>query len=196
MKIFNFIDNTLLSGSAEAVFCLKPETSLSKKNVPFFIPGFSNDIRFNPTAIIKINKLGKGIKQKFAHSYFNQYSIGINFFAYDLLIDSVKKGLPWDKAVCFDSCVGIGDFLPVVSDFSSQYPVFSIKINDKTITEYSFEGFQASFNKAIEIVSEYFTLKIGDYIIIEKAGFDQSVQIGDRITTFMTGDFFLEFKIK
>jgi acylpyruvate hydrolase len=196
MKIFNFVDHSLLPGSSEAVFCLKPETSLSKKNMPFFIPIFSNDIRFNPTVIVKINKLGKGIQEKFAHKYFNQYSIGINFFANDLLMDIVKKGHPWDKAVCFDNCIGVGGFIPVVSDVSFQYPEFIIQLNDKKITAFSFKDFQVLFHKAIEIVSGYFTLKIGDYIIIERTGFDQSVQIGDHITADMSGENFLRFKIK
>jgi acylpyruvate hydrolase len=77
------------------VFFLKPDSAILRNNNPFFIPGFSNEIHYEVEIVIKISRLGKGIQQKFAHRYFNEVGIGIDFTARDIQRDCKEKGLPW-----------------------------------------------------------------------------------------------------
>ncbi|MCQ2370361.1 MAG: fumarylacetoacetate hydrolase family protein, partial [Paludibacteraceae bacterium] len=45
---------------------LKPETSLHKDNKPVYIPDFTERLECEVEVIVRINRLGKGIAEKFA----------------------------------------------------------------------------------------------------------------------------------
>lgn len=52
----------------EPVVFMKPDSSLLKKNKPFFLPDFSTDIHYEMEVVVKISKLGKSISPKFARA--------------------------------------------------------------------------------------------------------------------------------
>ncbi len=200
MKIFNLVKTTnckdLSNKENNFSFFLKPETSLLKKNTPFFLPDFSKDFRCNIGVIIRLNKLGKHIKEKFAHTYYQEYALCINILAHDLLMEKIGKGLPWDKAVSFDGSTAISNFIPYNKDLSL-FPIdFKLNINNKTYILFNSFEMHLSFNKAIEEISEYYTLKIGDYIIIEVADCNVSLSIDDIVCGFISDEKIIEFKIK
>ena len=84
------------------VIFLKPDTSIILKNQPFFIPDFSSEINYEVEIILKICKLGKHIENKYAHKYFNQIGLGIDFTARDTQNELKSNGLPWEKAKAFE----------------------------------------------------------------------------------------------
>lgn len=94
----------------EPVLFLKPETSLLNARLPFFIPSWSNDIHYEAELVLRICKPGKNIEAQFAHRYFDQITVGIDFTARDLQSKLKEKGLPWEKAKAFDNAAAVGQF--------------------------------------------------------------------------------------
>ena len=80
--------------TSEPLFFLKPDTAIQPKGHPFFIPDFSNDIHYEVELVIRINKTGKYIEEKFAHTYYSQIGLGIDFTARDIQDKCKSKGLP------------------------------------------------------------------------------------------------------
>lgn len=95
----------------EPVFFMKPDSALLKDNKPFFLPDFSKEIHHEIELVIKISKLGKNIEAKFAHRYYAEIGLGIDFTARDVQRTLIEKGLPWEKAKAFDSSAVLGKFL-------------------------------------------------------------------------------------
>ncbi len=68
----------------EPVLFLKPDTSLLRLPEPFFIPDFSDDVHYEAEVVVRIDRIGKNIEPRFAHKYYKQFSLGIDFTARDL----------------------------------------------------------------------------------------------------------------
>src|SRR5690606_24231879 len=95
----------------DPVIFLKPDTSILLKKQPFFIPDFSNNVHYEVEILVKINRIGKHIDKKFAHKYYDEIGLGIDFTARDLQNQLKEKGLPWEKAKAFDGAAVIGDWI-------------------------------------------------------------------------------------
>src|SRR5690554_5945728 len=80
------------------VFFLKPDSALLPPKNPFYYPEFTQDLHYECEIVVKINKLGKNISKKFAHTYYDEIGLGIDFTARDLQQKCKEKGLPWEIA--------------------------------------------------------------------------------------------------
>ncbi len=198
MKIFNFIkySNPDFSSDTDLHFLLKPETSLLKNSKIFFLPEFSTDIRCRLGIIIRICKLGKYVNKKFAHTYYKEFGCCINLIAQDILEKSIKAGLPWDKAVSFDSSTILGSFLPINDNNSLSKIECKLTVNNEIKTHHNLDQLNLIFDNTIELVSKYCTLKIGDYIIVELDHEPISFKINDRISGFIFNEKKIDFIIK
>ena len=148
----------------DPVVFLKPDTAILLKKQPFFIPDFSNDVHHEVEILVKINKVGKHIDKKFAHKYYNEIGLGIDFTARDLQSKLKEKGLPWEKAKAFDGAAVIGSWLPVNKIQNVDAIEFSLKKNDEIVQKGNTSHMLWKIHELIEYVSKYFTLKIGDII--------------------------------
>ena len=147
----------------EPVIFLKPDTAVLKES-PFIIPEFSQDIHHELEIIVKINKVGKYIDTKFAHKYYDEISVGIDFTARDLQQKLKNKGLPWEKSKAFDGSAVIGDFMSK-KVFSSQESLnFELRKNNTTVQKGNSNHMLWKIDEIISYVSQYFTLKTGDII--------------------------------
>ncbi|APY07630.1 2-hydroxyhepta-2,4-diene-1,7-dioate isomerase [Winogradskyella sp. J14-2] len=148
----------------DPVVFLKPDTSILLKKQPFFIPDFSDEVHHEVEVLVKIKKVGKYIDKKFAHKYYDEIGLGIDFTARDLQAQLKAKGLPWEKAKAFDGAAVIGKWLPK-SNFKNVDNInFSLKKNDEVVQSGNTELMLWKIDELIEYVSKYFTLKIGDII--------------------------------
>ena len=145
------------------VVFLKPDSAILAKKMPFFIPPFSNDIHYEVEVLIKINKVGKHIDEKFAHKYYNEIGLGIDFTARDIQAKCKEKGLPWEKAKAFDGSAVIGNFYPKV-DFDLENLKFQLLKNDKLVQDGNTNAMLWKIDELISYVSQFFTLKKGDII--------------------------------
>ena len=148
----------------DPVIFLKPDTAILLKNQPFFIPDFSDNIHYEVEIIIKINKVGKYIDKKFAHKYYDEIGLGIDFTARDLQNQLKDKGLPWEKCKAFDGSAVIGNWLPKTQFKDINNITFSLLKNDEVVQNGNTANMLWKIDEIIEYVSKYFTLKIGDII--------------------------------
>jgi 2-keto-4-pentenoate hydratase/2-oxohepta-3-ene-1,7-dioic acid hydratase in catechol pathway len=149
---------------AEPVIFMKPDSAVLLKQHPFVIPEFSEEIHHEIEIIVKINKVGKYIEPKFAHKYYDEISVGIDFTARDLQAKLKEKGLPWEKAKAFDGSAVIGDFLPKTDFISMENLSFELTNNAKTVQKGNTSHMLWKIDELISYVSQFFTLKIGDII--------------------------------
>ena len=148
----------------DPVVFLKPDTAILLKKQPFFIPEFSNNVHHEVEVLIKINRVGKYIDKKFAHKYYSEIGLGIDFTARDLQAQLKAKGLPWEKAKAFDGAAVIGSWLPKENFKDLNNLDFSLKKNDDVVQKGNTSLMLWKIDEIIEYVSKYFTLKIGDVI--------------------------------
>ena len=178
------------------VFFMKPESAIIRSNKPFFYPDFSNNIHYETEIVIKIDRLGKHISEKFAQRYYKEIGIGIDFTARDLQAKAKEKGLPWEIAKAFDGSAPLSEFLPV-SDFKDVNNInFSLKINDKIVQEGNTKDMIFSFNKIISYVSQFVTLKIGDLIFTGTPAGVGQVFINDRLEAYIEDQKMMDFLVK
>lgn len=180
----------------EPMFFMKPETSIIRNNKPFFYPDFSKDVHYEAEIVLRINKLGKNIEERFAHRYFDEIGIGIDFTARDLQQKCKEKGKPWEMAKAFDGAAPISEFVP-----KSNYPDlnnlhFSLDLNNKTVQNGTTKDLIFNFDILIAYISKFVTLKIGDLIFTGTPAGVGSVQIGDRLVAKIEGETFMDFKVK
>lgn len=178
------------------VFFMKPDTALLQKNNPFFYPNFSKDVHFETELVLKICRNGKHIEEKFAHKYYDEIGIGIDFTARDIQADCKAKGLPWEIAKAFDQSAPLGKFLPV-SHFKDLNNInFSLKINGETRQRGNSSNMIFSFDQIIAYVSKYISLKTGDYIFTGTPEGVGATVINDHFEAFIENRKLLEFNVK
>tara|TARA_B100000963_G_scaffold102138_1_gene88359 strand:- start:24 stop:632 length:609 start_codon:yes stop_codon:yes gene_type:complete len=182
------------SSQKEIIFFLKPETAIPIKGQPFFIPDFSNNIEHEVEIILKINKVGKFIQEKFAEKYFEEISVGIDFTARDLQNNLKKKGLPWEAAKSFDGSAVVGTFIKK-NQFDINNLNFSLKKNGIIVQDGNSKSMINNFNKIISYISNFITLKKGDLIFTGTPSGVSVVKENDILEGFLENIKLLETKI-
>ena len=195
----NFLDHIKelnnKKNSSPVVF-LKPETSIIKKNQPFFIPDFSHEIHHEVELIVKINRLGKSILPKFSHKYYDEISLGIDFTARDLQNDLKLNGLPWEKSKSFDGSALIGKWINK-NKFSGVNDLnFHLMKNDKIVQKGNSSEMIWNIDELISEISKFFTLKIGDVIFTGTPKGVGKVNVNDHLSGYLEGEELFNVKIK
>lgn len=180
----------------EPVIFMKPDSAVLLKQHPFVIPEFSEDIHHEIEIIIKISKVGKHIQTKFAHKYYDEISVGIDFTARDLQQKLKDKGLPWEKAKAFDGSAVIGDFLPKTAFNSLESINFELTNNGKTVQIGNSDHMLWKIDEIIAYVSQFFTLKIGDIIFTGTPEGVAVVKPEDVLEGFLEGKKLFSIHIK
>ncbi len=178
------------------VIFLKPDTAILLKKQPFFIPDFSNEVHHEVEILVKIKKVGKHIDRKFAHKYYDEIGLGIDFTARDLQAELKSKGLPWEKAKSFDGAAVVGNFLPKTTFTSVNDINFSLKKNEKVVQKGNTGLMLWKVDALIEYVSKYFTLKIGDIIFTGTPSGVSKVNPNDTLTGYIEEKEVFSIKVK
>jgi 2-keto-4-pentenoate hydratase/2-oxohepta-3-ene-1,7-dioic acid hydratase in catechol pathway len=181
----------------EPVVFLKPETALLLKKHPFFIPEHTNEVHHEIELVIKINRLGKHIESRFAHKYYSEIGLGIDFTARDVQADCKEKGLPWEKAKAFDGSAAVSKFFPLDSlGKDIQNIDFHLNINGETVQKGNTSMMLFPVNEIISHVSKYFTLKTGDLIFTGTPAGVGPVKRNDLLELFLEGKRVFYFNVK
>ncbi|MGK0385788.1 MAG: 2-keto-4-pentenoate hydratase/2-oxohepta-3-ene-1,7-dioic acid hydratase in catechol pathway [Patiriisocius sp.] len=175
---------------------LKPDTSILLKKQPFFIPAFSNEVHHEVELLVKITKVGKHIDKKFAHKYYDEIGLGIDFTARDLQQQLKEKGLPWEKAKAFDGAAVIGKFVPKSKFTDINNISFSLKNNENVVQKGNSSLMLWKIDDLIEYTSKYFTLKIGDVIFTGTPSGVAKVVPNDVLTGYIEGEENFKIRIK
>ena len=180
----------------EPVIFLKPDTAVLPKKFPFVIPEFSNEVQHEIEILVKITKVGKYIDAKFAHKYYDEIGLGIDFTARDVQNKLKEKGLPWEKAKAFDGSAVIGDFVSKKSFSSTENITFELKKNEKTVQKGNTGNMLWKIDEIIAHVSQYFTLKKGDIIFTGTPEGVAAVKPDDVLEGFIEDKKLLRLQIK
>jgi 2-keto-4-pentenoate hydratase/2-oxohepta-3-ene-1,7-dioic acid hydratase in catechol pathway len=177
------------------VVFLKPDSAILPKNNPFFIPPFSNDIHYEVEVLVKIHKVGKHIDAKFAHKYYDEIGLGIDFTARDVQAACKEKGLPWEKAKAFDGSAIVGNFYPK-QDFDLENLKFQLLKNHEVVQDGNTNAMLWKIDELISYVSQYFTLKKGDLIFTGTPAGVGSVQENDVLVGTIEGKQAFQIRVK
>lgn len=181
---------------ADPVIFMKSDTSILIKKQPFFIPDFSKEIHHEVEVLVKINKLGKYIDQKFAHKYYNEISVGIDFTARDLQSKLKAKGLPWEKAKAFDGSAVVGKWISKDQFTNMNDLNFKLEKNNEIVQQGNTKQMLWKIDELIAYVSQYFTLKIGDIIFTGTPAGVSKVDADDRLTGYLEGQQLFSIVVK
>ena len=181
---------------SEPVIFMKPDSALLKGGKPFFIPDFSSELHYETEVVVKINKLGKNIAERFARRYYNEITVGIDFTARDLQRDLRQKGLPWELCKGFDGSAVIGDFVSLSETEPVQAIRFHLDIDGKTVQEGNTADMIFSVDRIIAYVSRFHTLKTGDLIYTGTPAGVGKVEIGNHLQGYLGERKLLDFYVR
>lgn len=170
----------------EPVIFIKPDSAVLRNNAPFFIPDFTQDVHYEVEVFVKITKNGKSIPEQFAHNYYDEIGLGIDFTARDKQSELKAKGLPWEKAKGFDHSAVIGKTF-LKSELPPQPWKFELQKNRTTVQSGNTAHMIHSIDQVISHVSNYFTLKKGDLIFTGTPSGVGPVKAGDELEGFFEG---------
>ncbi|OQA09239.1 MAG: Ureidoglycolate lyase [Bacteroidetes bacterium ADurb.Bin397] len=180
----------------EPVVFMKPDTALLKNNKPFFIPDFTDELHYETELIVKINRLGKNIAKRYAHRYYAEIGLGVDFTARDIQKKLKSNGHPWEICKAFDNSAVIGNFMPVSEISDVQNIEFHLEINGKTVQQGNSKDMIFPIDELIAYTSKFFTLKIGDILFTGTPVGVGKVQVGDRLEGYIFNQKMFDFKIK
>jgi len=203
MKIFaigmNYVEHTKELNNPvplEPVFFMKPDTALIKNNKPFYYPDFSENLHYETELVLHINRVGKNISEKFAHRYYSEIGIGIDFTARDIQKKCREKGLPWEVAKSFDGSAPLGKFLPK-EQFPDLHQInFHLDLNGVTVQKGNSQDMIFSFDRIISHISQYITFRMGDLIFTGTPVNVGPVKIGDHLQAYIEEKLLLDFYVK
>ncbi len=163
------------------MFFMKADISLLRPGTPFFYPSFSNDIHYECEVVVKIDRVGKNIAERFAHKYYSEIGLGIDFTARDLQAECKKKGHPWEIAKSFEGSAAICKEFISVEGIDVNKLSFSMTQNGKTVQEGSTDSMIFSIDQLISYISKFMTLKKGDLIYTGTPAGVGPIAIGDEL---------------
>ncbi|AWV98435.1 fumarylacetoacetate hydrolase family protein [Arcticibacterium luteifluviistationis] len=173
----------------------KPDSAILRKNDAFYYPTFSNSIHHEVEVVLKVCKLGKNIQEKFAHKYYEEIALGIDFTARDLQSELKSKGLPWDLAKGFNGSAPISEFVSKES-YDMNNLNFNLEVNGDNRQVGNTSKMIYSFDYIISFISQYFTLKIGDLIFTGTPAGVAEVKVGDNLKGYMEDKLMFDFDVK
>ncbi|GAB3330517.1 fumarylacetoacetate hydrolase family protein [Larkinella ripae] len=180
----------------DPVIFTKPETAILRPGDPFFYPDFSTDVHHEVEIVVRIGRTGKNIDPKFAHRYYDEIGVGIDFTARDLQSKLKAKGLPWDLAKGFNGSAPMSGFIPKTDFPDLRNLNFRLDVNGETRQAGNTSLMLFQIDYLISFVSNYFLLLQGDIIFTGTPKGVGPVQVGDRLTAYIEDRKMLEFDVK
>ncbi len=181
---------------SEPVLFMKSSTAYLPNGKPFFYPDFSDDIHYEVELVLRIGRLGKGIRESFAASYISDVTVGVDLTARDLQSALRKKGLPWELSKAFDGSAPTGTFISPEEAGNLQQVELALMINGEAVQCGNTADMIFPVSRLVSHISHYFTLQTGDLIFTGTPPGVGSVQRGDRIEGYLNGRKLLDFSVK
>jgi acylpyruvate hydrolase len=178
----------------EPVIFIKPDSALLRNNAPFFIPEFSQDVHYEVELVVKIKKLGRHIPEAFALDYIDSIALGIDFTARDVQSRLKEQGLPWEKSKGFDHSAVISAFIETPERLD--HIDFRLEKNGEIVQRGNSAHMIHSIPKLIAHISEYFTLKIGDYLYTGTPEGVGPVRSGDALKGYIGETLMFDFVVR
>lgn len=189
------LHNSLLK-TEEPVIFTKADSALLTGGKPFFIPDFTQQCDYETELVVRISHLGRSIPERFAHRYYTEVTVGIDFTARDLQQRLREKGLPWDLCKGFDGSAAVGEWVPLAELGNVQDLHFRLDLNGQTVQQGHTADMLYRVDELVSFVSRYFMLKTGDLIFTGTPAGVGPVHIDDHLVGYLEGRKVLEFNVK
>ena len=189
------LHNSLLYMEEPVVFT-KADSALLTDGKPFFIPAYTSRCDYETELCVRINHLGRSIPERFAHRYYDEVTVGIDFTARDLRREARKKGLPWELCKGFDGSAAIGEWVPLEQFRDVQALHFHLDINGRTVQEGCSSDMLYKVDELVSYISKFFTLKTGDLLYTGTPVGVGPVHIDDHLEGWIEERKVLEFNCK
>ena len=190
------LQNSLLYIEAPVVFT-KADSALLTGGKPFFVPDFAQRCDYETELCVRINHLGRSIPERFAHRYYDEVTVGIDFTARDLQEKLRQQGLPWDLSKGFDGSAAVGTWMPLSHygrDIQDLH--FHLLQNGKQVQTGHTADMLFGVDRLVSFISQFFTLKTGDIIFTGTPVGVGPVSIEDHLEGYLEGEKVLEFNVK
>ena len=174
----------------------KPDSALVRDGKPFFLPDFSTRIEYELSVVVRVDRLGKCISPKFAHRYYQEVTVGIDWTAHDLQEQLQQQGWSWELSKCFDNSAALGEFVPLSEVGGDiQHLPFRLDIDGQTVLQGDTAQMNHRVDDPLAYISRYMTLKMGDllYTGSPSAG---SATIGQHLEGYLAGRKLLDFHVR
>lgn len=178
------------------VFFMKPDTAILKDGNHFYYPDFTKDLHYECELVVKIDKVGKNISEKFAPKYYSKITLGIDFTARDLQQICKEKGLPWEIAKSFEHSAPLSNKFIDISKLDFKNLSFELMKNGESVQVGHTSDMLFSIDQIIAYISKFMTLKIGDLIFTGTPAGVGPVQIGDKLEGFLDKTKMFEFNVR
>ena len=190
------IDELQNERPSEPVVFIKPDSAILPKEQDFYIPEFSNEIHYEVEVLVKIKKVGKHISKKFAHTYYDEVGLGIDFTARDLQSQLKQKGLPWEKAKGFDGAAVVGKWISKNKYENVDKLGFSLLKNGEKVQNGDTSLMLWKIDELISYVSTYFMLKKGDILFTGTPAGVGKVSPNDYLSGTLEGEEMFAINVK
>lgn len=180
----------------EPVVFIKPDSAILPKEQDFYIPEFSQDVHYEVEVLVKIKKVGKHVSKEFAHKYYDEVGLGIDFTARDLQSKLKSKGLPWEKAKGFDGAAVVGKWLSKSKFKDLDNLNFTLSKNGEKMQEGNTSLMLWKIDEIIAYVSTYFMLKKGDIIFTGTPAGVGKVSPNDYLVGTLEGEQLFDINVR
>ena len=182
----------------EPMFFMKPDTALLRNNDPFYIPSFSQEVHYECELLVRINRVGKCIEERFAHRYYDEVGLGIDFTARDLQREAIAQGLPWERCKAFDYSAAISPVFIPLRELGGEVQQlhFTLEVNGERRQTGDTSQMLFSVDRLIAAVSRYLTLRMGDLLFTGTPAGVGPVKAGDNLCATLEGRKLLDFDIR
>ncbi len=181
---------------SEPVVFMKPESALLRNNNPFFVPEWAQQFDYETEIIVRIDRLGRGIQPQFAHRYYSEIGLGIDFTARDLQRKLMAAGQPWETAKAFDGSAAVSSFISKDLFANVQNIDFHLDVNGECRQRGNTRDMLFTIDEIISYVSKFFMLKQGDVIFTGTPAGVGPVKINDRLQGYIEDRLMLDFEVK
>lgn len=177
---------------------MKPDTALLRNNDAFWIPPFSREIHYETELVVRINRTGKCIAERFARRYYDEVTLGIDFTARDLQRDAIAAGQPWEACKAFDRSAAIAPRWLSLSqiDKTAAELYFEMELNGEVRQRGCTADMIFSVDAIIAYVSQFVTFRMGDLVYTGTPAGVGAVSSGDVITARLEGQTLLDFEVR
>ena len=146
--------------------------------------------------VVKICRLGKNISERFAHRYYEEVTVGIDFTARDLQRNIREAGNPWEISKGFDDSAAIGRFVSLDKFKDIQNLNYHLDIDGNKVQQGNTADMLFKVDEIIAYISRFFTLKIGDLLFTGTPVGVGPVAVGQHLQGYLEEEKLLDFYIR
>lgn len=174
----------------------KADSAFLNAGKPFFIPDYTKQCEYETEVVVRICRLGRCIAERWAHRYYDQVTVGIDFTARDLQRKLRAEGKPWEISKGFDGSAVVGDFVKIEEIGDIQNQAFHLDINGTTVQQGNTRDMLYKVDELVAYISKFFTLKMGDLIYTGTPVGVGPVKENDHLEGYLGDRKLLDFNVR